>query len=63
MMSRQTELMVKISIVGLEITYVAGIALTLQVYLKSHRTTDLIAPIVLILGLLIFNLMLFCYRE
>jgi len=61
-MSRQTELMVKISIVGLELTYIAIIGAGLYLNSQSSGAGTGLA----IAGgicFLIFNCMLFCYKD
>lgn len=63
-MSRQTELMVKISIVGMEIVYIAGIAGGLYLYSKfPTQPGGLIVAACFGFVFLIFNCMLYCYRD
>lgn len=61
-MSRQTELMVKISVVGLELVYIAliGAGLYLNSQVQSSGMGLVITGGVLFL---IFNCMLYCYKD
>jgi len=64
LMSRQTELMCKISVVGMEITMIIGIGYGAYAYSKNPRNTfALIGVIFSIFFFLMFNCMLYCYRE
>lgn len=57
--------MVKISVVGIELCYIAGIAAGFYGYTQSNPRNAglLVIPGVLIFFCLIFNCVLFCYRE
>lgn len=61
-MSRQTVILAYISVVGLEICYVAGIGANLYFYSKGYRGCMFGAIFIAILAL-IFNCMLYCYRD
>jgi|APSaa5957512535_1039671.scaffolds.fasta_scaffold45781_2 hypothetical protein len=62
-MSRQTELLAKISIVGLEICFVIGIGAGLYLYSAKRNQAGLIIACVVAFFALIFNCMLYCYRD
>lgn len=63
-MSRQTELMCKISVVGMEICMVLSIGYGLYQYSKHPGETGILIGVAFgIIAFLLFNCMLYCYRE
>jgi len=61
-MSRQTVILAYISVVGLEICYVAGIGANLYFYSKGYHECLFGAIFIGILAL-VFNCMLYCYKD
>lgn len=62
-MSRQTELMVKISIVGMELCYIAGIGAGLYLYSQTKSLGGAFLAGILGFMFLLFNCALYCYRD
>lgn len=62
-MSRQAECMAYVSIIGLELVYIAGIAGGLYAYSVTKAPAALIGPIVLGIFFLLFNCFLCCYKD
>lgn len=62
-MSRQTELMCKISVVGMEICMILSIGFGLYQYSKHREVGILVGVFFGVLAFLMFNCFLYCYRE
>lgn len=62
-MSRQTELLAKISVIGIEICYVIGIGAGLYLYAVKGYAGGLWMAIIFGVIFLFFNCMLYCYRD
>lgn len=62
LMSRQTVILAYISVIGLEICYVAGIGANLYFYSKGYHGC-LIGAICVGFLALVFNCMLYCYKD
>lgn len=62
-MSRQTELLAKISVIGIEVCYIIGIAAGLYLYAVKKNTAGLIIAACIGFLFLIFNCLLYCYRD